>query len=387
MKPIYYTFDELNAPTLNNAAGSLIAVLDAILVDGFNLKSVTSITIASGTATVVCTGHQFTSGRKVAIAGASVSALNDTHDITVVDANTFTFPTAATGTVTGTITAKRPPLGWTKPYSGTNTAMYQRTDPQATAMLLRVADTAAAPQYARAFGVESATDIDTYTGPFPTTAQASGGIHISKGANDSSGKRWMAVGDSKTVYLFSDDANYPWNSIGGLHSFYFGDVSSYRSGGDAYGCIIGGVNDSGVNYNLLSIRPDQANYIYLARPSSHLGGSILAAPWGRAENAAPGGTSSNCGGSFPSAVDGGMPIERSILVRENNSGQNYPIRGEMRGLSYPLATIAANGAEALKSLTAAVLSNWIGSNDSYLFAPTAGQGNAGGVLFNITSEW
>ena len=62
MLPIYYTSDEPGAPTLNNDNGSLISVLDAVLINGFGLKSVTSITVAGGLATVTCAGHQFTGG-------------------------------------------------------------------------------------------------------------------------------------------------------------------------------------------------------------------------------------------------------------------------------------------------------------------------------------
>ena len=243
MKPIWYSSDELNAPTLNNAAGSVISVLDAVLVNGFGLKSVSSITVAAGVATCVCAGHQFAGGvgRRVQIAGASPTALNDNHDITIVDSNTFTFPTtAANGVATGTITAKRPSLGWSKPHTGTNAAIYARPDVQSTAMLLRISDTNATTSYARMFGVESATGIDTWTADFPTAAQQSGGLFISKGANSTAAQQWVAVGDSRTFYFFSDDISYRFSAFSALHAIWFGDINSWRSGGDAYSCMIGG---------------------------------------------------------------------------------------------------------------------------------------------------
>jgi hypothetical protein len=66
-----------------------------------------SIALNGTLATVTCTGHGYDAKDIVTISGASVSGLNDTWTITKVNDNTFTFPTALTGTVTGTITAFR----------------------------------------------------------------------------------------------------------------------------------------------------------------------------------------------------------------------------------------------------------------------------------------
>jgi hypothetical protein len=67
-----------------------------------------TITIASGIATATVTGgHGYENLDKVTIAGATPAGVNGTQTITVTSSTTFTFPTAATGTVTGTITARR----------------------------------------------------------------------------------------------------------------------------------------------------------------------------------------------------------------------------------------------------------------------------------------
>jgi hypothetical protein len=66
-----------------------------------------TISIASGKATVAATAHGYDNKDLVTIAGATPSGINGTHRITIVDANTYTFPTSETGSVTGTITAKR----------------------------------------------------------------------------------------------------------------------------------------------------------------------------------------------------------------------------------------------------------------------------------------
>lgn len=389
MLPIYYSSTEPNAPTLNNAAGSMLAVLDAVLVNGFGLKSVTSITVAGGVATVTCTGHQFTGGigRKVAIAGASPSELNGSHDVTVVNANTFTYPTtAAAGTATGTITAKRPSIGWTKPYTGTNTAMYGRTDPAATAMLMRVEDTAATPTYARMIGVESATDINTYTGPFPTTTQYAGaGLWMSKGVSNTTAKRWVAVGDGRTLYLFTDDTSYSFASYGGWHMSVFGDVESWRSGGDAYGCLAGSGRDSnGSNNCHISNFPSSDQGMFLCRAGNLVGGSTRASFWIGNTSFTPGSNSPSSGPSYPSPIDNGMAISRQCIVREDQSAFNFPFRGQMRGMAWPMASLVQSSIEPLNET---ILGNWIGDPNSYLFIGVVGQGTPGGLLFNMTAEW
>lgn len=384
MLPIFYTSDEPGAPTLNNANGSLISVLDAVLITGFGLKSVTSITVSGGLATVTCSGHQFTGGvgRKVQIAGASPTALNGNHDVTVVDANTFTFQTAsADGTATGTITARRAPLGWQKVFSSTNKAIYGRTDPQATAMLLRIDDTGtgeASTTYARAVMCESATGVDTMTGVSPNSTQLPGGWYVIKGQNNTEAKKWLIVGDGRTVYVFTDGANYWWILGNGLVPFVFGDIKSYRSGGDAYCCIIaGGLSSSDLCY--LFHHGTGANGAVIARANNQITPSQWVDSIGRSitGNSLLGGA----GPMYPSAVDGGAVIERTVHVRETDN--TNAVRGEHRGLAHPFANMST----LCQSLHGTILTNAIGSSDSYLWVAHTNQGSDGLVLFNLTSAW
>lgn len=66
-----------------------------------------SISIADGVATVTAIGHGYDNKDKVTVSGASPAGVNGTHTITKVDADTFTFPTSASGAVTGTVTSIR----------------------------------------------------------------------------------------------------------------------------------------------------------------------------------------------------------------------------------------------------------------------------------------
>jgi hypothetical protein len=65
MLPIVFMSNEQGAPVLNNAAGSLISVLDACLVNGFNTVGIFSITITDNVATVVTSAtHGLAVGNK-----------------------------------------------------------------------------------------------------------------------------------------------------------------------------------------------------------------------------------------------------------------------------------------------------------------------------------
>ena len=388
MKPIWYHSDEAGAPALNNAAGSLIALLDAVLVTGFNTRSVTSVSVSAGVATAVISGHGYEVGKTLLIAGATPAGLNGRQVITtVVDSNTVRWSAVgvADGAATGTITAKRAPLGWVKAYAVANTAMYARTDPQATAMLLRVDDSksgGSSATNARAVGVEAATSVDSYTGMFPLAAQISGGVYISRGADSTSPKPWYAIGDSRTLYLFTEDANYPV-SIYGYHAFAFGDVASFRATGDGYACLIaGGYASNGANnFHISTTDPGYSGGLYLARLNNGVGGAAPASVWARAQSSGIGSTGTTGSGPvYPSPVDNGMLVDRMVLVREALAAYAHPIRGTLRGAAAPIAQLGG-------SMSGTVFDNLIGSSDSYLCIGIVSTGSPGAMLFNISSEW
>jgi hypothetical protein len=57
--------------------------------------AITSLTWSGGTATATLTGHGLTTGTQVRVFGATQAGYNGTHTVTVVDADTFTYPVAA----------------------------------------------------------------------------------------------------------------------------------------------------------------------------------------------------------------------------------------------------------------------------------------------------
>ncbi len=189
--------------------GSMTAVLDACLVNGYGLKTADSVVVSGGIATVnISTGHEYGKWQVVLVAGATPSGLNGEKRVLSVTANTLTFDATgiADGTATGTITTKIAPLGWLKPFSGTNKAVYKIDTvkyPEASNTHLRVDDSAYT--YVAGFTLyESMTGVDTGTDRVPTVGQSSFGYSMLRSSSASAlSTYWVLIGDGRCFYLMT----------------------------------------------------------------------------------------------------------------------------------------------------------------------------------------
>lgn len=388
---VWYDSAETGAPTLNNTAGSLDAVLNACLVTGFRVLTLDSVTVAANVATAtVAAGHGYGPGRIVELAGAGTGAINGRKLVTVTGASTFTFaaPGVADGTISGTITAKRAPLGWARPLSSGNVSIYTRTDVTATSMALRVDDSgsgAAAATYARWRMVESYSDLSTFTGPTPpASVYGGGGQYIPKGPNSSTAKPWVLVGDGRTFYLFTDASGWPASSYNGAPNgvWAFGDIEPFRSG-DAYGCILAGADDGASpnsttlgNTVSLGTAPG-SDMVMLPRPFNGIGSPVRAAAIGHRGS----GRMGNGGPLYPSPVDNGLAIVSPVLLAEANSSFGNLLRGTLRGVGDPQASIL------MAALHLQVLDNVVGSDRRWLLVASQISGSPGHTAFDITGPW
>lgn len=172
----FYVHTNTNAPQLDNVQGSMIAVLDAVLINGFGSQAVGSITVMGTTATVTFgSAHNYLQYQVIRIAGAAQTEYNGQHRIlTVPSATTLTFELAAAPSAspaTGTITCDLPPLGWECPFTAAGKRAYRSTNALLPSRpYLRVVD-AIDPsyntdyaKYAKVGIVEDMTDIDTMVG-------------------------------------------------------------------------------------------------------------------------------------------------------------------------------------------------------------------------------
>ncbi len=219
------------APLPDTAVNTIISILDACLINGFNVVTVNTLTYDSVTGKCTATvgaGHGFDDHQVVLIEGANEAEFNGEVRITVIDANQFSYVPATAPTVanaTGTITAKAAPVGgWTKAFSGVNKAVYQSADPLATGFYLRV-DDSLGTDGAQVTAYLAMTGVDTGTDQW-----ADGWWRKSDATNSLT--EWALVGDSRAFYLMLGGSSAAARSI-----LFFGDVESFLAG-DGYHCAL-----------------------------------------------------------------------------------------------------------------------------------------------------
>lgn len=244
-----YRSDDASAPVLTGMAGTLINVLDACLVNGYGTRTVTSMTRVDNVVTVTfSTEHKFRSFDWVSFNGADQAEYNKEFQITYVDAYTLTFLTDDTpvSPATGTVTAKRAPAGFGKPFAGTGKAVYRSQSLASRRHYLRVVDDGSSSlgtRVARLRAYEEMTGVDAGTNPFPALHQISGdGFTWNKSNEVSTTERqWIIVSDGKTFYMqingqqtkttFVDDTYAQVNGFGDLSTFAPDAYSTFLSGG------------------------------------------------------------------------------------------------------------------------------------------------------------
>jgi len=303
----YFASTMTSAPSLNNAVGTAIAVLDACLVTGFGSVTLNSLVVLDNVATATYgAGHGFSMigacGPVVLIEGATPSALNGEWRIaSVPTANTFTFATSgiANQTATGTITAKRAPAGFSKAFSGTNKAAYRSDDVTGNRHYLRVDDSIG--NNARVRGYETMSDVDTGTEPFPTDAQLSGGAYLHK-SSAATNRAWFLISDGLMVY-FICDASGVWG--GGTGGLIFGDPITYKTPDPYATCLIAGnaASASAFCYSLTS-----ANGAWMPRSHTGIGSSVWSLRRSHISTSELGFSGSSVNQPFPNPVDNGLHV-------------------------------------------------------------------------------
>lgn len=322
------------APAMTNAAGSLIAILDAVLVNGWGSANVQALNVAGGIATATfAAAHPYQVDSVALFAGSTPVELNGEKRVLSVTANAITFaaPGVADGAATGAITAKVAPAGWTKLYAGVNLAVYKPSAPEASGCVLRVDDTSTTA--ARVRGYEAMSDINTGTGPFPSVAQiAAPGLWWSK-SSSATERPWR---------IFADDRGFYWcprPATNEGQANYFGDLVSLKSN-DPYACVLRGntadrSTSSSVNDDLMySDNSLNTTGGYVARAANALGGAagcfntLAAAPY---YNQVIGNTTQL---PYPNPTDNGLAVAPIAAYHSNGQRGWYPgIYGTYQGVS------------------------------------------------------
>lgn len=377
----YFHSGMSGAPTLTRAAGSVIAILRACLVNGFAPATIDSISVASGVATAtISTGMIYASDVVLLISGCTNSALNGEKKLSSVStyAATFDATGVADGTYTGSpISAKLSPAGWAEVYAGKNISAFQSLDPKSTKCLIRVDDTGATN--ARVVGYETMSGINTGTGKTPTAAQSSGGLYWGKSNADTDAAKshtWMLFADSRVIYF----CPMPMYTTEAACIYVFGDLAESVAN-DPYAWVIqGGLSDqsalNGVDERFNSGYMYSSTGLYTPRDEAGGGASTMvyrgfAAPTSPSISYAFGDSYSIL--SYPSAR-GGNALAASPVFCFGGS-----IFGQFPGVLAPICTCGA--------LTA--LSTVLLSGGKYIACPITGGSNSpqGTVFFGVSGAW
>ena len=293
---------QTGAPVLSGTAGALLAVLDACLMDGFNPNTIDSLTEAAGVATATVTaGHGYAEGDILLIAGADQVEYNGEVKISNVTSTTFDFAVSGSPTTpaTGTITSKVAPVGgWTRPFTGTNKAVYRNsTAGGLLGVYYRIDDSEG--RDARIIGYESMTDVDTGLGPMPTEVQVSGGGYWrNSDSADTTARIWTLVADEGLLYWLPDRNNSGTSAL-----FCMGQQHSWKLGDQYDGMLV--AHDSVGDTLATPLQATSGGYEdgWVQRDHSQMGGAVaiechsssLAGSW-----------TGYAGPDYPGVVDGGL---------------------------------------------------------------------------------
>ena len=324
----YITHTMRGAPVINgNTPGCLIAVLDALLINGWGLAAASTLVVADGIATATFAGATpWEVGAVIEVSGATPIAINDERARVLTSAgNTLTFATGAgDGSYSGSIGIKYAPAGWEKVFTGTNGAVYRSTDVTGARFYLRVDDSNSL--FARVRGFDAMTDFATGSGPFPTDVLLSGGgyWHKSMAANGTPIPYLLAADPKQVLQAIAcgvgSDPSYVATAVYG-----FGEGVHFNPSGDPFATVLsaaGSSNNSHGQGGLSGALVDSSSSggAFFARAWQGLGGAVYARPI--PESGATASLSGNdpTMGDAPSPVDGSVKMARMLLKEQGLQG-------------------------------------------------------------------
>lgn len=385
----------VNAPVLNGVAGSMIALLDALLVTGFDTKALVSLVALGGVMTATYSGtHSSQLDSVVEIAGVAggptgFAGANGEQKITATPtATTRQWATALPdGTYTGTITMKMASCGWSKPFTGANKAVFRSNDVTGTRLFLRVDDSSTTA--ARVLMYETMTDVDTGTAFSPSTVIIGGGGYWAKSTvSSATAVHWAFAGDSRIFYInpLAGTASSLTTRTGVIRGF--GDFTPYRPSGDPFGCILSyGVNATDGTGGLES---GFSSGTVVARDFTGIGSAQFVTAYAFAGGGGYSGMSTGYLGAFPNAIDGALYFSPKILRQA--AGQFYP-RGELPGLYHlPQSGVFDTFAQldrvpATMTLTGKALQMWNTAGQTNPYGSTSTVANTGSTAIDLTGPW
>ncbi len=219
-----YRSTDVGAPLINVRAGSYVTLLDAVLVNGYNEKTV-SVTGVGAKATITDIAHGRLEGEWITLSGAANGNLNNVFKITVVGKDSYTINITAFGGFAGTesgLKAKKMPCGWKigftdttvvgvqgelakRSYSSPNLKRYvEINDAGSSTGILVTGCSFALYSTSTAYGV--GTDKLAIPGSLNKAYNSSGSTNPVPVVNFEEGCHWMIISNGRFVVFFNSYA-------------------------------------------------------------------------------------------------------------------------------------------------------------------------------------
>lgn len=284
--------------------------------------------------------------------------------------------------------------GWTKPYSGTNIAVYRMsTAGGSSGCYMRVDDTGTLTDArdARVYGYKTMSDINTGTAQFPTTAteiQVGGAPWKKSSTANATARPWVIIADERLLYFFSyANSTTLYASTTNNSAACFGDLISFLAGDTNQCILIGQQFTASIDGERQAMGRVYANYaadqpMWLARDYTGITQAKKAVLYPRCPAGLTGVSDGltlgySQSGAFPDPVTGGINLW-SIAVREATATN----RGLMPGFYWPFGgTLVGTDGD-----TFAGTGNQAGRN--FILLPVQNYGGTGGrAAFQYDGDW
>lgn len=385
-----------------NSAGGIIAVLDACLINGFNVNTISTLTQSGGVALATTAGtNGYAISDWVEVTGATPAAYNGRVKVlSKPAANQFTYavPGGTASPASGTMSAKYPGAGWTKAVLGTNIAAYQDAG---LGHWLQVEDNnpyADANLTIRTRICSALTALDTV---------GAGGTLGNQVKHSKLTGGWMLFADARTCYLFVG----PISAGTALLSIHFGEFAShypadgypwFQNYGDSATLSTTYAEALSPTYGSISAAK-YFPFFYSAggiagavsaatlRGISQVGGNVTAGSAVLSPNPR---CVSNVGWMahsqdllVPSLADNTIPVSPVFLSEWN--GSSVTLRGRLRGMHFPLGGLTSGFINSFQRLDNAVVDGvsqpLILVTNNFAANPTTGANRQ--ICFQVDGAW
>lgn len=224
------------APVLNGQNGTLIDLLDALLLNGWGAATAASVTVADGVATATFgSSTPWEVGAVIEVSGATPAELNgQSRVLSAADASMTFAASAPNGAATGTISIKYAAAGWSKPFTDSNLAAYRSQDLLSPRHYLRVRDNYG--KYATVSGFEAMTAISTGTGRFSRSASLdhNGSTWRKSTQANATAVPYLVAADSRAIIVAIAEAVPDSQNYHAAGVYGFGDCLPLAPSGDAW---------------------------------------------------------------------------------------------------------------------------------------------------------